>query len=454
MLGNLQVGLARSQPAFWFALIIMAILAGTVIGHGQWLYVSALALIPLLWFWPIRTAFGMFVLLVPFEGLTKLGGGTTLVLIAGLLAGGTLAAIGILGGRLDRPPRTALWWLLLLFWGIASVLWAVEPLGTLHQLLTAAALIIFYVVAASFRIGKDEFECIVRLTILGGCLAAIFVSYEFYSGIRWAAGARAAMTMGDTQVNPDNLGLRFILPISLAAALFLSARTRLTKLLTLCAFLLTVFGLLLTMSLAGLLALTVLIIVFLRRLRIDRRFVAVALLAAGLLVAMPSTFFKRFGEAQATGGAGRLDIWTAGLGLAEHHPIVGTGLGNFPIVYSQYAGDAPKFRGFNRSPHNVYLLVWAELGIVGFALFAMVVKTQFTVISDSRKRSTGPQMLLVACEAAFSSLLVYGFFTDALWDKTFWLSWIFLAFAITVQKQVDPGHPSRQVQEIAMLRTR
>ena len=55
---------------------------------------------------------------------------------------------------------------------------------------------------------------------------------------------------------------------------------------------------------------------------------------------------------------------------------------------------------------------------------------------NPRKYSQGSKVWVVAGEAAFYSLLAYGFFVDLIWDKSFWLAGIFLAFAIMVQQRI------------------
>ena len=122
----------------------------------------------------IQTTVGLFALSIPFEGVSQLSGGTSVIWILGLLAGATLVAVGLLDNRLVKPPRIALCWALFLFWGSISVLWAVEPRGALHQLATSTALILFYLVAVSFRITESEFRWVVWLAILGGSMAAMF----------------------------------------------------------------------------------------------------------------------------------------------------------------------------------------------------------------------------------------------------------------------------------------
>jgi O-antigen ligase len=450
---NSQIILWRSPSAvFFFASTVIAISAGVAIAQQQWPYLLLLALAPLLWYFPIQTALGLFALFIPFEGITQLAGGTTIVWILGLLASGMLVAVGLLGGRFSRPPRTAIWWALFLFWGSVSVLWAVDAKGALHQLATSAALILFYLTAVSFRITENEFEWVTRFAIAGGCLAAMLAVYEYSAGINWATGSgaslveRGSLIVGETEVNPDFFGLKLIIPISLAVATFLVARDWFRKAISFCALAITVLALLLTMSRAALLSLLLLVVIFLVRLRLYRRLMPVVLLGSVLLAAMPSSFFRRIQEAGETGGAGRVDIWKAGLEMFKHYPIVGTGLGNFLIVYQQYAGYAPKFHGFTRSPHNTYLNVLVELGIFGLALFLVAVITQIRDASGSRRFSScDAQVWVVAGEAAFCSMLLYGFFVDLIWDKSFWLSAIFLAFAIVVQRRataLPPEAPS------------
>jgi len=439
---NIKIVLQRFPSApFFFVLTGAALIAGVAIAEERWPYLLAVVLAPLLWYFPIQTTVGLFALLVPFEGVTQLPGGTTVIWIVGLLAGGTLVAVGLLDNRIVKPPRSAIYWALFLFWGSISVLWAVEPSDALRQLATSTALIIFYLVAVSFRITEEEFKWVVRLAILGGFLAATFAVYEYSAGINWAQGSgaslveRGSLIVGETEVNPDFFALKLIIPISLAVAAFLAARSWWGRLLSFCALAITVLALLLTMSRSALLSLLVLIIVFLVRLRLYRRLLPVVLLGSILLAAMPASFFRRIQEATETGGAGRTDIWRASLEMLKHYPLVGTGLGNFVIVYRQYAGYSPKFHGFTRSPHNTYLDVLVELGVLGFGLFLIAIVTQIRDVSKSEKYSPVSRVWVVAGEAALYSLLVYGFFVDLIWDKSFWLAGMFLAFAIMGQRR-------------------
>jgi len=448
---TLQIVLRRFPSApFILVLTGVALFAGVAIAEEGWAYLLMLALAPLLWYFPIQTSVGLFALMVPFEGVTQLPGGTTVVRIVGLLAGGTLVAVGLLDNRIVKPPRSAICWALFLFWCSISVLWAVDPTAALRQLATSAALILFYLAAVSFRITEEEFKWVVRLAILGGCFAAAFAVYEYSAGINWAQGSgarlveRGSLIVGETEVNPDYFGLKLLVPIPLAIAAFLAARSWWGRLLSFCALAITVLALLLTMSRAALISLLVVILVFLVRLRLYRRLLPVVALASLLLAAMPATFFQRIREASETGGAGRLDIWKAGFEMFKHYPWVGAGLGNFIIVYQEFAGFSPKFHGFMRAPHNMYLNILVDLGLLGLAVFLSAIVAQVRDVRQSTKHSQGSKVWVVAGEASLYGLLVNGLFVDLAWDKSFWLAGIFLAFAIMLLRRTanDPLHAS------------
>src|SRR5262249_4592204 len=87
------------------------------------------ALLALFLRWPMVSALGLYALVVPFDSVAAIDavGGATFVKLAGLLAVCVIAATALVRRRLTVPPRAALWWAILLGWGILSAAWAVEP---------------------------------------------------------------------------------------------------------------------------------------------------------------------------------------------------------------------------------------------------------------------------------------------------------------------------------------
>jgi len=70
----------------------------------------------------------------------------------------------------------------------------------------------------------------------------------------------------------------------------------------------------------------------------------------------------------------RVNIWLAGLKVFNSQPLIGTGAGTFPVAVEPVLGQA-------RSPHNTFISVLVEQGIIGFILFIVtliiVINTAF-----------------------------------------------------------------------------
>lgn len=347
-------------------------------------------------------------------------------------------AVGIVSGRMQGPSSTTVWCGTFVTWVAASILWAVRPDVALNQISTVVALFLFFLVVSSFRATQAEFKWIVALTIVGGVAAALFSLYQFHSGITFATRdtIRATLSAGDTYMNPNRFAVRLLLPLAFSIAGFLSARGRYTKFLALACAGIISLALLLIQSRGTLIAAMVLVFVFCIRLKVRRGMIAILLLAGALTAATPAVVSRFRADDR---GAGRFDIWLVGWTAMKHYAVVGAGLGNFSVVYNDYAGAGHQlYMKQENNSHNIYLEVAVEEGTIGLLLFLMTVKTQFKVLSNYRKRLSGSPVMLVACEAGFCGILVAGFFGDILWDKTFWITWVLLAFAITLQKNSAP----------------
>ncbi len=420
-----------------------AILIGIAAGRGLWFLLPAVALIPLFWRWPVQMALGGVALLLPFEGITLVSGGTRGVMsIAFVVSMWVVFAVGLAGGRLQKPSAAALWCGGFIAWSAATLLWAVNPAVGLDHLATVVGVFLFFLVVSSLRVTEKEFDWLMAATLLGGMAAALYSLYQFRQGLSFTSRetVRATLVSGDTYVNPNRFAIRLLLPLAFALAYYVSARSRLGKILALSAAGLTCLTLLFIESRGTLIAAGVLILVFTLRIKMLRTIIPIALLAAAMVAATPA-IIKRFqGDDR---GAGRYDIWLVGLKLAQRYPMIGAGLSNFPVVYTDLAGAGQRlYMRQENDSHNIYLEVAVEQGVIGLFLFTMALVAQFVSLRRARRRFAERPAVMAACEAAFCSLLVAGLFGNILWDKTFWLSWTFLAFVITLQLQKAAQMPA------------
>jgi O-antigen ligase len=450
---------SRAAGHRWLAIglaVVCALVLGIAVGQGQWLFVAALAAIPLVFLWPVQVALGTFALLIPFDssGLTEGGSGRTLNWFVGAAAASILIITALAARTLHKPPRAALWWAILVAWCSLTALWAVDPRPSLLRLPTAGACLLLYLAAASLRVREIEFKGIVGSVIVGGCLAGAYASYQFYHGVGWGGGVRSSFVFGASEVNPNLFATRLLLPLALAVGAYFASRSGLRKTIMLCISALLTLSVLLTLSRGAALAVLVMAAVFLLRFGVNRRLLAVSALFAVITMTLPSEFFKRVGEAGATGGAGRLDIWRVGWELLKHYGIFGAGLGNFPVVYSRYAGYAPHFVGFNRASHNLYLEIAVEAGIIGILLLMQAVRVQLWAGRNNRSRAGKPNVWLVACEAAGWSIMTSAMFGQLFWEKSFWLLWIMVALSTQLYGNSFQNGEKRERQEPPGMRPR
>ena len=83
-----------------------------------------------------------------------------------------------------------------------------------------------------------------------------------------------------------------------------------------------------------------------------------------------------FGE---TSNALRLVIWKASVTSITHHPLLGVGIGNFPVVLNQNIALSRA----GSTAHNLYLHVAAEMGV--FAALEVIVLLGASILSAYRQ---------------------------------------------------------------------
>lgn len=100
-----------------------------------------------------------------------------------------------------------------------------------------------------------------------------------------------------------------------------------------------------------------------------------------------SIIFKRLksiADLEEISNKGRIEIWKDTLKSIKNHPILGVGIGNFPVVLGQTVSAAKK----GASAHNLFFDIAAETGILGLiaflAIFYEIGKTAFRVFRNSK----------------------------------------------------------------------
>jgi O-antigen ligase len=130
---------------------------------------------------------------------------------------------------------------------------------------------------------------------------------------------------------------------------------------------------------------------------------------------------------------GRSSIWKVGLRMVRANPIIGVGSGNYTVAEPHYfltspgeiqAGEFIVDTPYNA--HNIYLQAWAEMGIIGLALFlsVIVLSIRAAVKAVTLFRASGEQSMEILGRAlviALAGILAADFFAPDQYSKQLWL---------------------------------
>ncbi|MCF8366121.1 MAG: O-antigen ligase family protein [Bacteroidales bacterium] len=145
----------------------------------------------------------------------------------------------------------------------------------------------------------------------------------------------------------------------------------------------------------------------------------------------------------------RLKIWGVTMDMISDHPTLGVGSGNWKIQCPTYFGDTHFDKDVQNwlRPHNDYLWVWSEKGILGLIAFLWIffkaITFSYRAIIDNATSSKHKLLSLFLLSAMISYLLV-SFFSFQLEriNHQVYLA-IILAFIITIYKTNNEINVSR-----------
>ena len=290
-------------------------------------------------------------------------------------AAGALAAVR---RPLRRPNAALLLAILFVAWSAASWFWSLDPSATVRRIRTFAELLaMFWLIWNSCR--TPERQRHLMQAYVFGAVAASGVAFWRYLHHHQTYYLRYAASGFD----PNDFGL--VLAISVPLALYLALREpRPLRWIYLAMVPIVMAAVLLTASRASLIATFVAFtFTFFTWRAADRTFRVVSL----VLMAALGLSLVRFAPApqrnrlatiptEITRGTlhDRTRIWKAGLKVLKQHKMIGVGSGAYPEAVEPWLGK-PMVAGFQYVAHNTFLSVLVECGMVGFAIYALLLAT-------------------------------------------------------------------------------
>lgn len=145
----------------------------------------------------------------------------------------------------------------------------------------------------------------------------------------------------------------------------------------------------------------------------------------------------------------RLTLWQKTYVMFREHPVQGTGMGNWQIAYPkaglEHLWRAEELNYTFQRPHNDWLWILSETGLIGFNLFLLLVSGTLVLLLKSAIAVADKRSL--RSEPLWTIAILAGYFSAAFFDfprerieHTIWLNLI-LAFAYHQIKR-DNGLPA------------
>jgi putative inorganic carbon (HCO3(-)) transporter len=343
-------------------------------------------------------------------------------------------------------------------WGAFSISWTETTAGTLDNLsryfLNFTVVVITY---TAYRRRED-----INFALLAWVAGTFFTAAYGLVGSPPTAGpddVRLASTVGDANELAMVLVGGAVLSIAVAATAKHSPLLRLGASTT---AVLALFALVLTGSRSGALALGAAVITTV--LVSGRGSRVKALLAAGALSMTAIVFFVAFAPptikeritqtlpGQVPNTEGRSTIWQVGWRMAEDNPVRGVGLGSFEtssIHYVLEPGTLERSDQVIDTPkvaHNIYLQVFAELGLVGLVMLVSILAFPVVCALRAARRfatdgNASMSLISRAIVVALAAFYTSNFFLSSQFDKQLWLLIALgpVMLGIARQAQRSPG---------------
>jgi len=370
-----------------------------------------------------------FVFMIPWENIIVFPGIGTGAKVAGIMAIAVGSLIILARGKLRWHPFHAVSFLFVL-WSWISLFWTIAPEATLIRSTTYTGL--WLITLVIYQLANTEARCqrLMWAYVSGTWVATLATIEAYLQGIQVVYHRYAASGFG-----PNDLSFYLSFAIPMAWYLGLKVQRSFVKALAWGLIPIAVFSVLLTGSRSGALGcgLALLYLVLsLPRLNWKWRLTGTGLaIAAAILAAylVPSTIYARLATLPHEIIHGTLNertiIWHAGIQVLAETPLLGVGSGAF-----QYA-VAPII-GAKWAPHNVFLAVAAEDGLIGLILWLGMMVMSFKEIFHMPPIERLMWLMLF-------TVLFFAFVTlNFEWRKA---SWLIMALAVAHARRANGTLP-------------
>jgi probable O-glycosylation ligase (exosortase A-associated) len=316
------------------------------------------------------TGFAAFMYAVPGEWIPALQPLRLALLTSGLAAG--LMALRRLGKAEPLYFDGARGGALLAFTGLAaaSIGWSLNPEVTRFTAIELVKLTAIYLTLVNVVTTGRRLAVVCGAVVLGSIVTSIGVINWWMVGENMVEGFRSRWV--GVYADPNHMAMNMGLVVPLAVAFLVRKQSGwLFRGACAAAAVLAVIAIVLSHSRGGFIGLSVAMVLWaIREKRRMQSLVVGALLAVGLVIFAPKSFWQR-NETVATfqedaSAMGRVYAWQVASRISLDKPMLGVGAGSFRYAWPFYAPPEAR-RAY--VAHNIFLDVIGELGFVGLLFF-------------------------------------------------------------------------------------
>lgn len=249
-----------------------------------------------------------------------------------------------------------------------------------HSIRFTMYIIIFYCISykTTAKNYKILFYTFISVATISGIYTIMQLIYTMYLGY----SIDKTIRMPSFLENPNNLGAYSILAFFIVIMLLICTKKIAYKLFYGLSLVLLLINIMFSQSRNALIA--ILIGVFIISILYDKRFIILSFILPLIFFIIPSIRSRVFQIFDMSQNSSRFKIWNIDWLMIKDHPLVGIGYENFNVQYPIYTAQNPNFiveDGYIAiHPHNIFLKMQTELGIIGSILFiAFIIATIITL---------------------------------------------------------------------------
>ena len=334
-----------------------------------------------------------------------------------------------------RPVRTGIEvpTAVLLFAGLIAIAVSTDHFGALgfYRAYFIEPVILFYVAVDLLRT-VGNFRTVLLGFAIGTTIFSILNLGAWVIALRNHVDINLGNAPEALYTSPNSVAVFLEPAVAIAAGFVLYSDDRRDRNVALVCLVFLLASMIATLSRAGMLTLAVLVIVVVITMRSTRLKLAIfggALITAIAIFQIPfvsKRLYRQFDPSYPYNTfEGRLQIWSDTLKMLRARPIFGSGLRAYQTVMQAYVSPGHKPELY---PHNLFLAMWAELGLLGLIAFVVLLAMLLWRGWTSYARASGfARPLLWGTSAAFIAVAVHGMFDTPYYNNDISIEFWFVA---------------------------